>query len=107
MIKFSFAANINSRLTSLDELELFEKTSTMILTSEMAVEIAVGQSVPGVISLGAIQHRIPVFSKLEQIASAIYLSLFEYEINTSCAIGHLHLFGTDPNMNNLKSVVFQ
>lgn len=74
MMTSLLAARINSRLTSLEEFEWDEKMSTRMRLAEMALEMAVGQSKPGVISLGAIQQRILAFSRFAQTASAIGLS---------------------------------
>lgn len=44
------------------------------------------QFLPGRTSRGAIQQRMPSFSSREHIALATVLSVFEWEMKTSCAI---------------------
>jgi hypothetical protein len=67
-------------------LELFEYEENIRINSLLLViasSIDSGQSDPGIMSLGVIQHLILAASSEAQTASATNLFFEEYEINTS------------------------
>ena len=70
-------ARSTSRRICLELLALDEKISTMARHWSMALTMAAPHSSPGVMSRGAIQHRMPACSSVAQVASAVALSTCE------------------------------
>jgi hypothetical protein len=79
-------ARSTSRSICGEVLQWPENTRTMTREAAIAARIELAQVVPGKMSRGAIQHRMPFCSSIAQVASAIGLSLDEWLMNTSCAI---------------------
>jgi hypothetical protein len=67
-------ARSTSRLICGDSFACCEKISTSTLAPVIAVTIDSPQSIPGTMSRGAIQHRMPACSSVAQAASAEALS---------------------------------
>jgi len=76
------AASAISFITSVDIFALVDKIRIIAWQLAIASTIELGQSLPGGISLGAIQQRVSPFSRLRQIASAASLSRVEWLMNT-------------------------
>src|SRR5665648_557366 len=79
------AATVSSRCTCSEPRELREKMSTMTRDDLSASTMEAAHSAPGGTSRGATQQRTRAASSPAQTASATALSLFEYEMKTSCA----------------------